>query len=287
MKKLNWDFLQLTKQHREGAYGTQDARWRALNAIANQLEGLGFKNLRAKNLKIRHIEAQVKHWQQENLSTGTLKNNMAHLRWATEKTGNSSVIPKDNLRLGIPDRAYVTNISKATVLDDRLAQVKDPNIALSLELQAAFGLRKEESMKLQPAYADHGDKLMLKSSWTKGGRPRAIPIRNAQQREVLDRALQMAGNGSMIPPWRSYKDQIGIYDRECRRAGLLKNHGLRHAYAQTRYRELTGWDCPAVGGTTSRHLTPEEKITDREVRLQISEEMGHGREQVTAVYIGR
>lgn len=193
-----------------------------------------------------------------------------------------------NLSLNIQDREYVTNISKAKALDrDRLSKIKDPHIAMSLELQAAFGLRREEAMKLQPAYADREDTLVLKPSWTKGGRPRKIPILNTQQREVLDRAHQLAGKSSMIPPSRSYKTQQEIYERECRRAGLHQVHGLRHAYAQTRYRDLTGRDCPALGGKTSRQLTREERTMDRAARLQISAEMGHGREQVTAIYIGR
>jgi len=64
-------------------------------------------------------------------------------------------------------------------------------------------------------------------------------------------------------------------------------HGLRHAYAQRRYEELTGWRSPVAGGPSSRSLTQEQKEQDREVRLIISRELGHEREQVTAVYLGR
>ncbi len=64
-------------------------------------------------------------------------------------------------------------------------------------------------------------------------------------------------------------------------------HGLRHAYAQQRYEELTGWKSPAVGGPTFKSLTSEQRKLDLEVRLVISRELGHEREQVTAVYLGR
>jgi hypothetical protein len=63
--------------------------------------------------------------------------------------------------------------------------------------------------------------------------------------------------------------------------------GLRHAYAQQRYVELTGWKAPAAGGPLSKTLTPEQRDQDREVRLIISKELGHEREQITAVYLGR
>ncbi|HNG81574.1 MAG TPA: hypothetical protein PLW24_19030, partial [Burkholderiaceae bacterium] len=55
----------------------------------------------------------------------------------------------------------------------------------------------------------------------------------------------------------------------------------------TRYRELTGWPAPAAGGPRSRDLTPSQREADREARLTISEELGHEREQITAVYLGQ
>ena len=45
-------------------------------------------------------------------------------------------------------------------------------VRLSIRLQAAFGLRREESIKFNPSYAIQDDHIRLKSSWTKGGRAR-------------------------------------------------------------------------------------------------------------------
>jgi integrase len=67
---------------------------------------------------------------------------------------------------------------------------------MSLRLQAAFGLRREEAIKIQPRWADRGDHLQLKASWTKGGRERTVPIRTAAQRALLEQAKQLAGSGS-------------------------------------------------------------------------------------------
>jgi hypothetical protein len=53
------------------------------------------------------------------------------------------------------------------------------------------------------------------------------------------------------------------------------------------YRELTDWLAPAAGGPRSRDLTPLQREPDREARVTISEELGHEREQITAVYLGR
>jgi integrase len=108
---------------------------------------------------------------------------------------------------------------------------------------------------------------VLKASWTKGGKARVIPVRTAAQRAVLDRAHRLAGRGSLIPPRRSYRQQLRTYERHTANAGLSKLHGLRHAYAQARYAELTGWPAPAAGGPPSRSLSPAERARDREARL--------------------
>ena len=134
----------------------------------------------------------MERWQAEGLSTGTLKNRMSTLRWWAEKSGKANVVAKSNDVYGIAERRYVSNVSKARQLTSGdLAQVPDPYTRMSLRLQAAFGLRREESLKIQPGWADRGDTLLLKDSWTKGGRDREIPIRNAEQRQVLDEAKRL------------------------------------------------------------------------------------------------
>lgn len=114
-----------------------------------------------------------------------------------------------------------------------------------------------------------------------------VTIRTRQQREVLDRAHRLAGRGSLIPCNRNYVQQMRVYEGNTRRAGLHHMHGLRHAYAQQRYAELTGWKSPAAGGPVAKDLTPEERKLDHEVRLTISRELGHEREQVTGAYLGK
>jgi hypothetical protein len=100
-------------------------------------------------------------------------------------------------------------------------------------------------------------------------------------------ARKVAGNGSLIPPEKSYVEHLRVYERAVKGAGITKPHGLRHAYAQRRYLELTGWPAPHAGGPRSKDLTPEQKAQDEAARLTISAELGHGREEVSAVYLGR
>ena len=288
MQALNYELKQLCARNRDGSFATQADRERILTLVANQLREMGFVNMQAQSLKPKHVEKLVERWTAEGLSTGTVKNRMTELRWWAEKIGKANVVAKSNDAYGIADRRYVTNVSKARQLTaGDLAQVTDPYSRVSLQLQAAFGLRREESLKIQPAWADRGDRLVLKDSWTKGGRAREIPIRHVEQRQVLDEAKHVAGRGSLIPADRSYVQQLRRFEYQCDRAGIHRVHGHRHQYAQERYRELTGWSAPAAGGPRSRERTREQKLIDRDARLTISRELGHEREQVTAIYCGR
>ena len=288
MRKLNHELKRLCLRNRDGSYATQRDRERVLDQIANQLHEWGYRHMGAASLKSKHVERLVESWKVAGLAVGTIKNRMAELRWWAEKIGKEKVIASDNGHYGIGHRQYVTNVSKARELTvGDLAKITDPYSRMSLQLQAAFGLRREESIKIRPEWADRGDRLVLKDTWTKGGRPREIPIRNDEQRRVLDEAKALAGRGSLIPADKTYIEQLRRFEYQCSAAGIHRVHGHRHQYAQTRYRELTGRAAPAAGGPRSKHLTPAQRQLDREARLTISEELGHEREQVTAIYLGR
>jgi site-specific recombinase XerC len=288
MRNLNYELKQLCHRNRDGSYATQADRARMLDLIANQLHELGYKDMRATSLKPKHVEALAERWKAESLSPGTMKNRMSVVRWWSEKIGKQNVVARNNDQYGIPDRQHITNVSKGRELTaGDLEKVSDPYTALSLKLQAEFGLRRAESIKIRPAWADRGDRLVLKPSWAKGGRERTIPIRTDRQRAVLDEAKAFAGKGSLIPADMRYVDQLQRFKHQCSMAGIHHVHGHRHAYAQARYKELTGWNAPAAGGPRSRELTPAQKEIDHAARLTISEELGHSRTQVVGIYVGK
>jgi site-specific recombinase XerC len=288
VRDLNYQLKELCRRNRDGSYATQQNRERQLGLIADQLHELGYRAMRARSLKPKHVEALVRRWQNEALSIGTVKNRMAALRWWAQKVDRRNVVARSNDHYGIPERKFIGTESKAQQLDRvALERVRDPHVRMSLELQQAFGLRREEAIKFNPSYADRGDRLVLKDTWTKGGKAREIPVRNAAQREVVARAHRLAGKGSLIPRDRNYRQQLRIYERHTANAGLSKLHGLRHAYAQQRYEALTGWKSPAAGGPPGTALSATERSLDRQARLTISHELGHERLAIVGTYLGR
>ncbi len=288
MKDLNYQLKQMCQRNRDGSYSTQANRARILNQIANQLQDMGYRRMTVQSLKPKHVDALVKRWLGEGMAAGTIKNRMNCLRWWAAKVGRSNVVARSNSFYGIPDRQFVSNDSKAVIVDrDTLANIRDDHVRVSLELQRVFGLRREEAIKFIPAYADQGDHVRLKASWTKGGKTRIVPLLTEEQRAALNRAHRLAGTGSLIPPQKNYIQQLRNYERHTTLAGLSKLHGLRHAYAQSRYQRLTGWACPAAGGPVAKSLNAEQRKQDHQARLIISRELGHVREQISAVYLGR
>jgi hypothetical protein len=255
--------------------------------MARQLREMCFRQMRASSLNGKHVEALLQRWKTERLSIGTLKNRIAHLRWWAGKVGKAGILSADNAKLGIPERRYVTNVSKAKELGNGLDRITDAHVRMSLKLQAAFGLRREESIKFRPSYADRGDHIAIQGSWAKGGRDRTIPITTSEQRATLDEAHRLTGSGSLIPAHKRYVEQRQVYDGQCKAAGLSRMHGLRHRYAQTRYEALTGWQASATGGPSARALSLEQRARDAWARQIISRELGHERLQITAIYLGR
>lgn len=146
MRNLNYELKQLCRRNRDGSFATQRDRERVLDLVASQLHDMGYRHMAAASLKPKHVERLVERWQAEGLAVGTIKNRMAQLRWWAEKIGKQNVIARDNDHYGIGNRQYVTNVSKARELSGgELARITDRYTAMSLRLQAAFGLRRGES----------------------------------------------------------------------------------------------------------------------------------------------
>jgi site-specific recombinase XerC len=281
---LKRSLYHVLKQDNFGAHVTRHDRRQILMSTAGELVALGYKITSIQQLQRKHILALSKHWQQKNLDNGTIKNRIAALRHLSVLINKPDMIPK-NADLGVGARHHYI-IKNRAIVDPDLSGVKDQGIRISLELQRLFGLRREESLKIKPIMADQVDKLVLQGSWCKGNRSREIPIRTAEQRQWLEAAKQWVDrmDQSLIPAGQSYIRHRYCYDKTLQKIGV-RSHGLRHAYAQRRYRELTGWECPLAGGPQRNELSDPQRSQDVLARLILSEELGHSRIGVTRNYI--
>ena len=268
-----------------------DTRLMLIRCIKD-LHELGFKVGHLKGIKERHVEALVAHWKTQDKSPATIKNYMSKLRTVSRYFGNDSMLSANNSSYQIGNRPNVPIVNKAITNVD-FSRCENPYIRLSLEGQALFGFRREESLKFTLSQAHVGDVLSIQPSWTKGGIGRVIKIRTSEQREWLSRVHQLVRRGeSLIPKDKTYKQHLSTYQAQVSAMGLHKCHGLRHAYAQKRYQELTayfdeqkiGLLPPIQGGKSYKELSPVEKEIDQRARHILSLELGHTRASITKIY---
>ena len=79
---------------------------------------------------------------------------------------------------------------------------------------------------------------------------------------------------------------IMVLSHEIQKSHFYRMHGLQHAYALARYEGLTGWKASAAGGPSRRSLPEAMRRADTAARLTVSRELGHGRLDVAAAYLG-
>lgn len=286
MDALAFDLNKLAQSDRTGSRQTQADRRRMLHAMTKDLRAGGFRLGGARGLKPKHVHSLVGLWQGQGLKAGVIKNRMAVLRWWAKSVNKASVVERSNDAYGI-ERRSTSDINKAQRLNlDKVAHLPCKRMQLAVRMSAAFGLRVEEALKFQPRLADKGDKIALKPSWTKGGRYREIPVHSQRHRALLEEVSALVGDGSLIPNEKSYIEHRKAFEYQTLKAGMTNLHGLRHNYAQYRYKALTGMACPKAGGKQRNELTLAEKQADQDARLTIAEELGHSRIDVTKAYLG-
>ena len=136
---------------------------------------------------------------------------------------------------------------------------------------------------------------------TKGGRERIINELTVNGKAAIEYAKEISGINNLIPSGHSEKQWIQKYYRITRAKGISKkecgasSHGCRHAYAQHRYEEITGFKAPCK--FESKKEFRKNAITiarekweklNQDARQIIKAELGHGpdRDDVVSQYLG-
>lgn len=264
-----------------------------------------FKVLHEKGMHIRrphnfcpkHMQVLVDHWVSQKLSASTLQLRFSIFRvfcvWIS-KHGMLRDINDFLIDPSVAKRTGVTRTDKSWTgkgvnVREKIEEVfmRDRHVGVQLLVSWAFMLRPEEAMKLKPHLADQGAYLVADAG-TKGGRPRPVTIRHDWQRNVLEFAKSYANQttGSLIPDEYKYVSWRNHFYKICEECGISRKHGivphgLRHEGANDLYKELTGADSPARGGTEI-----VDKWLDHVARIKVAQTLGHARKQVTGAYLG-
>jgi integrase len=276
---------------------TQEYRARAICKSFEELRGNGYALQSPYSFKTKHVQFLVEYWVKDSQSGGSIENKLTYLRALASWIGKPDLVSTleqyvDRVELGLV-RSYVAETDKswdgneidAAAKIDEIAQT-DPNVAIQLKLQAAFGLRVEESFLLRPGEAVRDREFLAVTRGTKGGRDRVVPLE--LKFAVLEEAARLANGytGSTIPHGRTKKQWKERYYKVLKKHGVTQkgigvtSHGLRHQYLQQMYERLTGSAAP-IKHTDGR--------PDRETHLaamqRVVEAAGHSRAAKANAYL--
>lgn len=277
---------------------TQEYRVRGICAALVELREGGFALATPWSLKRKHIEWLVQHWVGARQSGGTIENKLTYLRalaaWMNKANLVGTLDDYVNRKENGLVRSYVAEVDRSWEANgvnahEKIAEIAStcPRTAVQLRLQAAFGLRIEESFMLQPVRAVNDiDMLLEVTRGTKGGRDRVVPIE--EKYAVLEAAARLANplTGSTVPADRTLKQWRDWYYYVLARHGITKSglgvtsHGLRHQYLQEVYERYAGVAAP-VKQSGAR---PDPELHAQAIR-RVVEAAGHSRVTKANAYL--
>ncbi|WP_070086298.1 integrase domain-containing protein [Pseudomonas sp. NBRC 111126] len=291
-----------------GHYGTVKAhcdRWQAFVKWCRSEQGPGINDARQIDWKVL---ADYAAYLRDVVRRGDLAVSTAQNRLSSVNRTMAALRGDQNVKLPSPSKALGmqrTGVRHSVPQGQDREQVKKIVDALcshhQLRAAAIVLLARATGMRLREAILADLPRLSREANelgriniqdGTKGGRagasaPRWIAV-NDDVREALgfSRQVSPVGSHNLVALHESYRNLLQEIIRPARdilHAHNLKGfHELRAAYACERYEQITQHHAPINGG----HCCQLDRSLDREARRQISFELGHGRIDVVAAYIG-
>lgn len=253
------------------------------------------------NVSGKHIRGYVKKMQEQGLSPSTIKARLSGIRFFYEQAGGKNRLP-DNNELGLEKRqtgkvniAWLPQEISKGIERAELGDRMDAKYAI--KLGSEFGLRIEELCRVR---LDHIIKAMCYGEITvqgKGGQVRAVPIKTAEQKALIEELYNFAKKNKIqpveyliSPPGKhgvrkemkslenwltAHRDKFTVANRtdfvksgDKPRSTTLTWHGLRYYYAQNEHQ---------------RNLDAGVK----RAKYKTSETLGHHRPDITNTYLSR
>jgi len=291
-----------------GHYGTVKAhcdRWLAFAKWCRSEQGPGINDARQIDRKVladyaAYLREVVRRG---DLAISTAQNRLSSVnRTMAALRGDQYVkLPSPSKALGMQRTGVRQSVpqgqdrKQVMQIVDALCRQHQLRAAAIVLLTRATGMRLREAILADlPRLSSEANDLgrVNIQDGTKGGRagasaPRWIAV-DDHVRDALWFALKVSpvGSRNLIAPNESYLNvlqEIVRPSRDILHAYNLKGiHELRAAFACERYEQITQHRAPINGG----EFCQVDQCLDREARRQISYELGHGRIDVVAAYIG-
>lgn len=286
------------KHTRIGSYRTR-FRYRDSVRLFSKFVNDKFKLQNARNINDKHVVAFVQHRQDNGISTKTIKNDLAAIRYAHDQVAR--------VRFDIPSNADL--VAKHGIKFDKISQItgnkawteqeyKDfRRLATKMGNQKASdiltlcreqGLRISEATSLHRSQAENALRSGTLTVKGKGGKIRDMPLR-AEGRAVFERIIPETPRGRELFVDReqqetvaqviqntqnfitNYREEVTTDEgMEQRYNYNLTAHGLRYAYIQERVQEEI-----------------DKGYSHKQACHIVTKEVGHERTEIIEIYLAR
>lgn len=297
---------QLEKVLKHVTEGSIQTRYRYIAAEKRFISHVADKfNLqKLQNIQDKHLESYAIELKSNGCSDKYIKNELSGIRFIHDHTSdgryklsdpklfNDRVLELGSTKDGRADRAWTDREFKEMIkICQEYERTDIEKVLVSID---DTGMRLDEACTLkrnQVEDALNTGKLHLSN--TKGGRPRDVVLTD-KAKDFLEKVMENVPRGGYVFTPQGYVDNHTIHKFEKavedfvryhrneiqdsdrketahnvheHERGALTVHGLRHTYARDELNRL-------------REIMPE-----REARQFLAEELGHGRESVTEIYV--
>ena len=182
-----------------------------------------------------HIHALVTHWKKKKIKPTTLMKYLMVIRFFFKSIDHSIAgIDNQTLEVKRPKPA----IKQAPSLNHVLQKISHPIARLIFQFQAAFGLTFSEVTRLIPDDHIREHSIWLTRDITFNHQDRVIPIRNDEQRHLLQSFASYVENHHSLITTHGYHAIRYIYSTSLQHAGFLSLKAYRYLYAQNQLPHL-------------------------------------------------
>ena len=286
LQQLEAQLDKLARHNRQESYKSRQRYYEAMQRFCRFLAE-EYRLQKLTNISGKHLVDYVRHLQENGKAASTIKTELAAIRFWHDKLGEAKYklpsnadladqAPLERRKLQGTARHWTPEQFTAFVAVCR--EVGRTDYADIATLTFYVGLRIHEVCRLDTAAVEAWERSGLLTVKGKGGRVRSVPVTAEAAKQALRdrRAAVQRGHKLFVPDdvaTDAYIHAFQAFLREHRpdqgsNPYPLTHHGMRHSYAARQYRE-------ALDG----------EATEYRAKLEVSKLLGHGRADVTDVYL--
>lgn len=273
----------LHRHNRQGSYKTRARYYEAMQRFCRFLAEV-YRLERLANIAPKHIYAYVTYLQEQGKSASTIKTDLSAIRFFHDLIPNARYELPGNGDLSLQRRTFGgvdrtwSDAEFSRMLSCAAKAGREDYIAI-LHLARFAGLRIHECFRIDTAIASKAIKESALTIKGKGGLVRTVPLNDLLvQRLQQDLKRTPRGHKLYVPDNQETHEAIkalqafiwlyrpSVQDKDSTRP--MTFHGLRHTYAAEKYQSFI-----------------DAGVTPFGARKAVSRLLGHGRDDVTNIYL--